>query len=107
MKLIDFGRTIDLSLWPNGGRDQSFVAEWKVDDKDCVQMREGRSWTYESDYWGLAGVAYCLLFGKYLTADAVAEDPSGGDSSERRFKLVTPLKRVSRCQLLGPCYQLT
>ena len=85
IKLIDFGRAIDLSLFP-AGRAQQFVSDWETDERDCVEMREGREWSYQTDYSGLASVCYCMLFGKYITTE---KDPSG------RYKIATPLKRVS------------
>ncbi|KAL1702271.1 hypothetical protein EV121DRAFT_262277 [Schizophyllum commune] len=50
VKLADFGRA-------------RFLADWEI--------REGRPWTYETDYFGLAGIAYCMLFGKYISPEAV------------------------------------
>ncbi|TRM64626.1 hypothetical protein BD626DRAFT_255726 [Schizophyllum amplum] len=83
IKLADFGRAIDTRLFP---RSQRFIAEWEVKDCDCPEIREGRPWTYETDYFGLAGIAYCMLFGKYITPDAVVD-------SEGRRRIATPLKR--------------
>jgi len=85
VKMIDFGRAIDLSLFPDNGRSQKFVADWKMDERDCVEMREGKEWSYETDYWGLASIAYCMLFGKYIGTETV-----GG-----RYKIDQPLRRVS------------
>jgi checkpoint serine/threonine-protein kinase len=88
MKLIDFGRGIDLSLFP-AGEKQKFKADWKVDERDCVEMREGREWSYETDYFGLASICYCMLFGKYIATE-VTTTPEGG----RWQKIDAPLKRV-------------
>lgn len=63
LKLIDFGRTIDTRLYPEG---QTFIAEWKTDQRDCLEMQEGRPWSYQADYAGLASIIYCMLFGKYI-----------------------------------------
>lgn len=84
LKLIDFGRSIDLSLY-EAGNEQRFLADWKVDEKDCVEMREGKEWSWETDYFGVAGVCYCMLFGKYISTD---HDGSG------KYKIDAPLKRV-------------
>ncbi|KAL7424504.1 protein kinase [Cryptotrichosporon argae] len=92
LRLIDFGRGIDLDLFP-AGRAQRFTADWKVDERDCVEMREGRDWAYETDYYGLAGIAYCLLYGKYIATEAV-ETPEG-----RRYKIDQPLKRYWQTEL--------
>jgi checkpoint serine/threonine-protein kinase len=88
VKLIDFGGAIDTSLFP-AGEKQTFVADWKTDERDCMEMREGKTWSYQTDYWGLASVAYCLLFGKYIQTEQVEE---GG---AKRYRIATPLKRVS------------
>ncbi|ORX40462.1 hypothetical protein BD324DRAFT_574984 [Kockovaella imperatae] len=87
IKLIDFGRGIDLELYPPG---QTFVSDWETDERDCVEMREGRAWTYQTDYSGLASVCYCMLYGKYITTEV---DASG------RQKISTPLKRYWQTEL--------
>nr|CDI56661.1 related to spindle assembly checkpoint protein [Melanopsichium pennsylvanicum 4] len=61
--LIDFGRAIDLSAYSAG---QKFVADWNTDAKDCVEMRRGEPFTFETDWFGIAAVAHCLLFGRYM-----------------------------------------
>jgi checkpoint serine/threonine-protein kinase len=68
--LIDFGRAIDTSLYSRG---TSFVTDWKMDKRDCLEMREGRVWTYETDYYGLAGIIFCMLFGKYMELPVVKD----------------------------------
>lgn len=60
VKVIDFGRAIDMSLYRGG---QTFIADWPVDQRDCAEMREARPWSYQADYHGLASVFYCMLFG--------------------------------------------
>lgn len=90
IKLIDFGRAIDLSLFP-AGNSQRFKADWKVDERDCLEMREDREWSFETDYFGLATICHCMLFGKYITTEVTA----GPNGEERWNKVTTPLKRVS------------
>jgi hypothetical protein len=85
IKLIDFGRTIDVGLFQPG---QKFIGDWPTDSRDCIEMREGRPWTYQTDYAGLAGIIYCMMFGKYIEIAEVS-NPNG----VRRFKVGTPLKR--------------
>ena len=85
IKLIDFGRTIDVGLFEPG---QAFMGDWPTDARDCIEMREGRPWTYQTDYAGLAGIIYCMMFGKYIETAEVSK-PDG----IRRFKVATPLKR--------------
>ncbi|KAH9051945.1 Mad3/BUB1 homology region 1-domain-containing protein [Lactarius vividus] len=109
IKLIDFGRAIDTRMFPRG---QAFVAEWATDARDCVEMREGRPWTYQADYFGLAGIVYCMLYGKYIEASSVVlvEPPKGGEGVPR-YKLATGFKRYWQADLwtrlfdvlLNPC----
>ncbi|KNZ81901.1 Checkpoint serine/threonine-protein kinase bub1 [Termitomyces sp. J132] len=89
LKVIDFGRTIDLRLFPSG---QQFIADWPTDDRDCFEARQDRSWTFQTDYFGLAGIIYCMLFGKYIHVGAI-------DSASTRHKLSTPLKRYWQTDL--------
>ena len=99
VKLIDFGRAIDLSLFSEGGANQQFTADWKVDERDCVEMREGRPWSYQTDYSGLASVCYCLLYGKYIGTEAVTT-PEGS----KRYKIDQPLKRYWQADLWNPLF---
>ncbi|KAJ7494723.1 hypothetical protein B0H11DRAFT_1802225 [Mycena galericulata] len=101
LKLIDFGRTIDTRLFPSG---QQFIADWDTDARDCFELREQRPWTYQTDYFGLAGIVYCMLFGKYIQANSVS-------TKDGRHKIDTPLKRYWQTEiwdqlfgiLLNPC----
>lgn len=85
--LVDFGRAIDLSVFSEG---QRFVADWQTDERDCIEMREGKSWTYEVDYHGVASIAFCLLFGRYIET-SVGEDG--------RQKIKATLKRYWQGEL--------
>jgi checkpoint serine/threonine-protein kinase len=113
IKLIDFGRTIDIRMFPRG---QTFVAEWATDARDCVEMREGRPWTYQADYFGLAGIVYCMLYGKYIEASSIvpvtpSPSPSQQQGNRSRYKLATAFKRYWQTDLwtrlfdvlLNPC----
>jgi checkpoint serine/threonine-protein kinase len=106
LKIIDFGRTIDTRLFPP---NQKFIADWATDDRDCFEVRENRSWTYQTDYFGLAGIIYCMLFGKYIQASSVAECTS--EDGVQKHKITTPFKRYWQTELwtrlfdvlLNPC----
>ncbi|XP_064100488.1 mitotic checkpoint serine/threonine-protein kinase BUB1-like [Macrobrachium nipponense] len=63
LKLIDFGRSIDMQLLPEGS---TFTEVVKTEGFTCCEMREGKPWTYETDYYGVAAIAYCFLFGSYM-----------------------------------------
>ena len=58
VKLIDFGRSVDLALYP----DRSAFMHLFNDDK-CPEMRDGRAWSYQLDYYGLATTIYTMLMG--------------------------------------------
>nr|KIR49111.1 BUB protein kinase [Cryptococcus bacillisporus CA1280] len=88
LRLIDFGRAIDLSLFPAGGQ-QTFKVSHKVDERDCTEMRKGEAWNFQTDYFGLASVAYCLLFGKYMKTEIVDD----------KVKIDQPLKRYWQAPL--------
>lgn len=88
--LIDFGRTIDTRLFPAG---QTFIGDWAADARDCRELREGRPWTFQTDYFGLAGIIYCMLYGKYIEAASVVPAGPAGPDGRTRYKLATPFKR--------------
>ncbi|KAF9238479.1 Mad3/BUB1 homology region 1-domain-containing protein [Melanogaster broomeanus] len=98
IKVIDFGRTIDTSLFPARHRQQ-FIADWPTDDRDCFEIREGRPWTYQTDYFGLAGIVYCMLFGKYIEASSVTLAPESTES-DSVYKIATPFKRYWQTDIL-------
>ena len=106
LKVIDFGRTIDTKLFPC---DQQFIADWATDERDCFEVRENRPWTYQTDYFGLAGIIYCMLFGKYIQASSVLTFMH--EDGIQRYKIATPFKRYWQTDiwnrlfdiLLNPC----
>uniref|UniRef100_A0AC35TGQ7 Protein kinase domain-containing protein n=1 Tax=Rhabditophanes sp. KR3021 TaxID=114890 RepID=A0AC35TGQ7_9BILA len=61
IKLIDFGRSIDLYHLKN------VVCRGKAatDCFDCVEMLENRPWTYQTDQFGFISTIMLLLTGKY------------------------------------------
>jgi checkpoint serine/threonine-protein kinase len=85
ISLIDFGRAVNTRLFPP---DQTFFGDWPTDARDCLEAREGRPWTYQTDYFGLAGIVYCMLFGKYIDASSVILNEQDG-----RYKFASPIKR--------------
>ncbi|KAI5704968.1 hypothetical protein M8J75_010522 [Diaphorina citri] len=63
VKLIDFGRSIDMTLYPPGTMFSTVVT---TDGFQCTEMKEGREWSYHTDVYGLAGSMCCTLLGKYM-----------------------------------------
>ncbi|CUS24521.1 LAQU0S17e00782g1_1 [Lachancea quebecensis] len=90
--LIDFGRSFDLTLFPSGTR---FKANWKTDQQDCPEMREGRTWTYEADYYGLAGIIHAMLFGKFIETRLLPN---------QTYALTNSFKRYWRQELWAPLF---
>jgi checkpoint serine/threonine-protein kinase len=101
--LIDFGRGIDMRSFPP---DVQFIADWKTGDQDCAEMREGRPWTWQIDYHGLAGIVHCLLFGKYI--ETIRCDPQGGllGAGGRRYRVRESLKRYWQTDIWADCFEL-
>jgi checkpoint serine/threonine-protein kinase len=89
--LIDFGRGIDMKSFVEKVR---FIADWETDDQDCPEMREMRPWTYQVDYWGLAGIIHSMLYGKYITTRT---EPVG--MGKKRYLLKESLKRYWQQEL--------
>ncbi|KAG9315324.1 kinase-like domain-containing protein [Chiua virens] len=104
IKVIDFGRTIDTTLFPQR-HGQQFIADWPTDDRDCFEIREGRPWTYQTDYFGLAGIVYCMLFGKYIEASSVMYAPESTDA-EPIYKIATPFKRYWQTDILTRLFDM-
>ncbi|KAK3329624.1 Mad3/BUB1 homology region 1-domain-containing protein [Apodospora peruviana] len=98
--LIDFGRAIDIRAFRG---DVQFIADWKTSAQDCAEMREGRPWTWQIDYHGLAGIVHCLLFGKYI--ETVRCD-NGGIGGGKRYKIRESLKRYWQTEIWGECFDL-
>ncbi|KAL2199956.1 Mad3/BUB1 homology region 1-domain-containing protein [Corynascus similis CBS 632.67] len=102
--LIDFGRGIDMRAF---APDVRFVADWKTTAQDCAEMREGRPWTWQIDYHGLAGTLHVLLFGKYIETtrcDAGGLGTSGAGG--RRYRIRESLKRYWQTEIWAECFDL-
>jgi checkpoint serine/threonine-protein kinase len=98
VKLIDFGRSIDVTAFRPG---QEFVGDWPTEVHDCVEMREGRPWSYQPDYFGLAAVAHVLLFGKFIEVAGSGSEEDGGDPTKKRYSINQPFKRYHQAELWG------
>lgn len=99
VKIIDFGRTVDLEAFPEG---QTFQTNWTTDMHDCAEMKEGKPWRYQPDYYNLACCAHVLLFGKYLETVTSTDDTTG----RTRYSIKEPLKRYHQAQLWTPFFDL-
>ncbi|KAM7395839.1 hypothetical protein PAMA_007224 [Pampus argenteus] len=63
LNLIDLGQSIDMELFPEG---TAFTAKCQTSGFQCTEMLSGKPWNYQTDYFGIAGTVYCLLFGTYM-----------------------------------------
>lgn len=99
--LIDFGRGIDMRAFVP---DVEFIADWKTSAQDCAEMREGRPWTWQIDYHGLAGIIHCLLFGKYI--ETVRCDQGGLGKTGRKYKIRESLKRYWQTEIWADCFEI-
>ncbi|XP_059211852.1 mitotic checkpoint serine/threonine-protein kinase BUB1 [Centropristis striata] len=61
--LIDLGQSIDMQLFPEG---TAFTARCLTSGFQCTEMLSGKPWSYQTDYFGIAGTVHCLLFGTYM-----------------------------------------
>lgn len=99
--LIDFGRSIDMKAFVS---DVEFIADWKTSAQDCAEMREGRPWTWQIDYHGLAGTIHCLLFGKYI--ETARCDQGGLGKTGRKYRIRESLKRYWQTDLWSDLFEV-
>nr|CAG8508929.1 13756_t:CDS:2 [Entrophospora candida] len=88
IKLIDFGRSIDVTLFPP---NMKFIADWKTDEEDCVEMREGRPWKWQADYYGLAVDLWKRLFDILLNSSSLLRSIDNDDGD-----LLLELKEIRK-----------
>lgn len=115
--LIDFGRGIDVRKFKP---EAQFIADWETGPQDCAEMRELRPWTYQIDYFGVAGVIHSLLFGKYietvvdksgispfaLSSDTDGGAIGGGLGAKKIWKLKEGFKRYWQGQIWSEVFSL-
>lgn len=100
LKLIDFGRGIDVRMFKPQAQ---FIADWASTPQDCAEIRECRPWKYQIDYHGAAGVIHSLLFGKYIeTVPATG----GGLGQKKEWKLKDNLKRYWEKELWSDLFAI-
>ncbi|KAM4712499.1 LOW QUALITY PROTEIN: mitotic checkpoint serine/threonine-protein kinase BUB1 [Anableps anableps] len=61
--LIDFGQSIDMTMFPEC---TAFTSRCLTSGFQCTEMLSGKPWSYQTDYFGVAGTVYCMLFGTYM-----------------------------------------
>ncbi|CAG8435429.1 9138_t:CDS:2 [Ambispora gerdemannii] len=85
VKVIDFGRAIDLTLF---SEETKFICDWETNEQDCYEMRVGKPWKWHADYYGLAGIIYCMLHHKFIQTTCIDEN-----FSRKRYMPLLPFKR--------------
>lgn len=92
IKLIDFGRAIDMHLFP-----EKTAFNYKVETKgsQCPEMLDSRPWNYHTDWFGVLDIIHTLLFGEYIVLS------EGGKSWGMKSKLN---KRLHAKELWEPLF---
>ncbi|XP_061388743.1 putative mediator of RNA polymerase II transcription subunit 26 [Musca vetustissima] len=94
LRLIDFGCAIDMTLFPDGDKTK-FRKVIQTDGFTCIEMQEGRSWSYETDLFCIAGTVHVMLFGEYMQLQ------KRGDTWDIKQKLPRYLKKHVWTQFFG------
>ncbi|XP_055940027.1 mitotic checkpoint serine/threonine-protein kinase BUB1 beta-like isoform X2 [Argiope bruennichi] len=77
LKIIDFGRSIDLKVFKNG------VCFENVLKDGCIEMKERKPWVFQIDWYGLCNCIHVLLFSEYMK---VKKNPQGRWTIEKNIK---------------------
>ena len=85
LHLIDYGRSIDLSLYPEG---TVFSGNCHVKGFQCVEMLTQRPWTHQIDTFAFCATVHCMLFGEYMEVK-----PLRNSKSTTTWEIVRPFKR--------------
>ncbi|KHN85236.1 Mitotic checkpoint serine/threonine-protein kinase BUB1 [Toxocara canis] len=83
LKLIDWGRGIDMASLG----DRTFKGRAGTEAFDCLEMLDGRPWTYQTDFFGFISTIHVLIFGKYMCTHK--------NEKTGRFGITTVLKRLA------------
>ncbi|KAK9872882.1 hypothetical protein WA026_020236 [Henosepilachna vigintioctopunctata] len=63
LQLIDFGCSIDMSLYPP---NTAFTRKVTTESFICCEMQENKPWNYHTDLFCIAATTHVLLFDKYI-----------------------------------------
>uniref|UniRef100_A0A8D0GVS8 BUB1 mitotic checkpoint serine/threonine kinase n=1 Tax=Sphenodon punctatus TaxID=8508 RepID=A0A8D0GVS8_SPHPU len=63
LAIIDLGQSIDMRLFP---KRTTFTGKCETSGFQCIEMMTQKPWNYQSDFFGIAGTVYCMLFGTYM-----------------------------------------
>uniref|UniRef100_K3WKL9 Protein kinase domain-containing protein n=1 Tax=Globisporangium ultimum (strain ATCC 200006 / CBS 805.95 / DAOM BR144) TaxID=431595 RepID=K3WKL9_GLOUD len=73
LSLIDFGRSIDLTFFPEG---TTFIGDCHTKGFQTTEMISNKPWTKQIDTFGICATAHCMLFGDYMDV-VCCKDRSG------------------------------
>ena len=84
LKLIDFGLSKDLRLYPD---NVSFKGNVHASNFKCIEMQENKEWTYQIDIFGMLGTIHTMLFGCYMeTKKSELSDTTSINVLKKPFK---------------------
>ncbi|XP_065883553.1 uncharacterized protein [Dysidea avara] len=63
LKLIDFGRSIDMKAFDPCTQ---FTGSSNTSGFVCTEMKTGKPWSWQVDYYALAATIYCMMHGNYM-----------------------------------------
>ncbi|URE42735.1 Protein kinase domain, partial [Musa troglodytarum] len=94
--LVDWGRGIDLSLFP---ADTRFIGDCRTSGFRCIEMQDNQPWKYQVDTYGLCVIVHMMLHGSYLTIEKKV-NPDGSYHYGPRL----PFKRYWNSDLWKPLF---
>jgi hypothetical protein len=84
--LIDFGRSVDLESVAAPGTspyDIRLVGDAARTEMRCVAMRQGLTWSFDVDTYGICASAHVLLFAEHM--ELVRSSKGGSNGSGQRW----------------------
>ena len=89
LALIDFGRAIDLTMYPE---EAAFVGDAGAEAFRCIEMMHGKPWTYQADCYAIASTIHCLLYGSYMDVELTP-------GTTNTYRQRQPLRRYWKTEL--------
>ena len=89
LALIDYGRAIDLLMFPE---EAAFVGDAGAEAFRCVEMMQGKPWTYQADCYAIASTIHCLLYGSYMEVELTP-------GTTNTYRQRQPLRRYWKTEL--------
>ena len=80
-------------------RQLRFLPDWIPDDTDTAAVKSREGYLFEHEWWGIAGILHCLLWGKHMDAKSVR---LGSDGKTRL--LSNHFKRYWKADMWGEIF---